>query len=360
MQVPSESVRDILDFLGDPRLPREQSHTVLNLVAETWVAEVFKHLTPAFEVLRLIEQEERFHVERAEPRPVPLLLLRRIEELVWAISSDPQFLIAADRFCDASQMGLTACAAHAEACKRIGMEPGSKIREIEASCRAAKVLAGEVPEQLDLSPWETTRLRAFPGVSPMLGYQAATPREKRSVLIEAEVVRAVSLAIERSRKVTRGGKLYRPPAVMVGVRRMYGHRAITNVYIEDGHTMTTAEVAGNISRKLKRQRQKPYRTLAEIPDELVPLLPPSRCAAVVTNCLAMGDQHYGWSPLSDLEGVPIAVSICRRDGGVGLHVTYDHRCGDGEDMAVFGERVARELAGQGEKGEERLPLEVAS
>lgn len=356
---PTKAVRALQDFIGN--LSGPASMAVLNIVAESWLETLFRHVARwglADEMFAGIGEEEARHVTEAEANLVNVdggevePLVRELERLLFDIAREPAFMLPLTFFGGVNQvaaMGADQTKAHAHALKALGLEPTAYATEI---ARCGRDMARDPePSLVPSSAWQETAFKA--GVPPITASvdipwkHGADPRE-----IESRVVRAVSSAIAGTalNATVRNTwhEIYAPKAVIVGVRRLYSRGLVTTVYAHEPHLKTVEEVTEGLVDGLRRQKLFPY----DAPDYagLSHLLPASRVAATVTNCTTqfpVGTR--GWSSLVPVEGATISCVISpvfkapvkgflrtKWVPHINLGFEVDHRVHDG---AAFGKLI---------------------
>lgn len=350
-----ESTRGLVRFLEDLR--GEASLALLNVVSESWLEGVFHHLSPiAPDLFAIVEAEEARHAHEAlslaRPDPaVSLPLIREVERHLYEVATAPEFIVPVSYLIGeeaTARMGLANVRDHRRACAHLGVEPGSKVKDMEISSRAAIFSAGNQPTPLPMNTWERNKFKLWDRPEPMQTYITLETSETSPAAIEARVIRAASrvLALHpQLNRTTRGQQIYACSDVRIGVRRAHDEAGdlISTLYLTNPHHLTIEQVRGNIRHQLRRLRRRPYE---ELPDfrGLEEMLPPPRCALTITQVAPFGI-GLGFAPLTPVEGAPISLCIGEeRHGQVQVGVNYDHRVGDGREIGLLATQLQEEFA----------------
>lgn len=348
----------LTDYLQGQQGPA--SLACLNIVAEHWLGGVFEAVATfglADALFTVIGQEEARHVQDAlkAARPDPeeaVQIVRDLEFHLAAVATCPAFLLPLATLGGdeaVAAIGLRNVADHWTACAALGVQPGPDIRTIEATCRAALLVSSSKPKRLTLNGWQESRFNLWPdSPAPMVAFIDVEPRGPRDsqAELEARLVQAVGAVLARYPELNvtvRAGHLYRPKSVEVGVRRLRSKDEVITVHVRRPHSLNRYEVVELLDRRVNRLRAKPYKGIPYVARELWELLPPSRCAAVVTNTSSLGASFY-LAPLSDLEGSPISVTVgAATNNGYRLGIQMDHRAGDGRHVGQLAQALSGEL-----------------
>lgn len=344
---------------------------VLNVVAESWLETVFRHLGQwgvAPRLLARIEAEEARHVQlacrnnlngTAELRNGAGLdfqkLVQEAEHRLIEVALSGAFLIPMYHFGGrrgVARLGLDAIRRHRAACRRLGIEPGPTLELFRRSCLAG-LLVGD-PEPACHSAWDDQRSWLWDGFAPMRGavtvpFRPIVPRgTSRARLAEAAVAWAWGRLLARSprlHRVYRNRRIFHPAPPIVGIRRSWGRangrRLITTVHVGSPQRRSLVPLAAEIERRLGLQREHPYVAFDPVEPELWRLAPPARSAVTVSYNGATGG-HPHWDAPVEIEG-PMATCVIgdENDGRLTLGVQVDHRAVDGADARSFYGALAR-------------------
>jgi hypothetical protein len=341
-------------------LSAEESILCLNLVAESWLENVFHHLadaSPFRELFRVIEGEEARHAHEAAGSAAsvdPVLakaLVGELEEHLWAVTCDPHFLWPLAWFTgvqEVGRMGRRAAEMHRAACAAMGIEPGPYLGII-AQCGDEG--AGDLaPVLVESTPWEAGAFAL--GLRPMsIQWRARWrgPRDLRTV--EARVTQAISAALAAEPRLNRTtvgprAEIWRPRLAAVGVRRLWDDDHLMTLFVREAHARTTAAVADRLSSLARDARALPYPPPPDVPEGLARLAPPSRVAATVSVVVgAFPAGATGVGPLVPQEGATWAVfaTSFERDWlgrwFLNLSAECDHRAHGGLEMGRFASLV---------------------
>ena len=350
---PCEEIQDLIDFLTG--LEGEASLAALNVTAESWLETVFDHVAEwgvCDDLMRSIEEDEERHVHDAldlarPPAEVIRPIMQTLERMLERIAVAPAFMLpliyfgGESRVCD---MGEGLCAAHERACSHLGIE--SRTHRVRLLCRSQRIWSRRKPDPVELGPWDLTKMRLWSEPSPMMLWFEADVGRVNGYQLQAKTVGALARLLQlypRLRFVTRRGQLWRAKEPIVAVRGLYDDRAVMNVFIPGAENRTWRGVLSQMNRRFKRARRVDYHPLPAMPDGLDKLLPPSRVAAAV-NYNGIHGGIGGTGPLSDVEGIPILVTLGEVvDGRVTITILMDHRVGDGQDIGCLKHGLLKEL-----------------
>ncbi len=370
------SIAALVAYLESLRGP--ESLAVLNIVAEHWLENVFRHVARwgiADELFGTIAEEEARHVACAMglDRPAATIARRGVRELekhLWAVASDPHFhvpLLALGGVRAVAAMSRENAASHENACAMLGVRPSRYTREIGRCGVDAE--DDEDPRRLEPTAWERSAFRLDLG--PIYNFTDARWASSDAADLEAAVVRGAARALERYPRLNRTisevrGELYQPAQPVIAVRRVWRphwtgmpHEAglVMTIYARGASTKGRTQVRSELKDAAWRARALPYR---ETPDlaGLERLLPAPRAAVTVTNVSEVGVDR-GYPALARLEGATIAVAVGQvRDiatrarwlqgfawwqRGVTLGVVVDHRAHNGAELGLFSQELRREI-----------------
>lgn len=349
---PCEEVTDLIGFLTG--LEGEASLAALNVTAESWLETVFHHVGRwgcADEMMRIIESDEERHAQMAMdlPRPPAAVIepiMRELERHLERIAVAPAFMLpliyfaGEERVC---KMGRGIVRAHERACEHFGI--ASRTRRVRLLCRSQRMWAKRRPVPVALSDWDRTKMRIYDRNADMLLWFEVSTRAN-GYQLQAQVVAALARILQRHprlRYVTRRGELFQARESIVAMRALYDDRAVMNVFLPGCERRTWRGVLRQMNQRVKRARAVEYHAMPPMPDGLSELLPPSRVAAAV-NYNGVHGGVGGTGPLSEVEGIPILVTIGEvRDDCVTLTLLMDHRTHDGQDIGLLKCELEREL-----------------
>ncbi len=348
----------------------EASLIALNVVAEGWLEEVFDHLAQsdlAPSLFRLVEAEEHRHMEEAyalaQPDGSCQDLISDLEILLYELVRSPSVLIPMAFLIGAravAELAISNVKKHLIACRSLGVRPTQRIHDLLVSARAAMLVADLEPLPLQMNGWDITRHRLWKEPAAMMSFEKMPVSRKSSLAdLEAEVVQRVSLALvahPQLNVVSARGQLFAPRDARIGVRRSADEEGnlIATVYVDNAHKKSLAQVKEEIRRKASRLSRRPYEPVPDV-SGLRHLMPPARCAAVVSQVGGFGIRGVG--PLSHDEGVPISIFIgrqevvpewCEADQSfqpkrvAHLWVVYDHRAGNGRELGLLVKTLTEE------------------
>jgi hypothetical protein len=349
------SIHRLHEYLTSLRGPA--SLAVLNVVAEAWLENVFVSVAPWGPwkaLLETIGEEEARHSQealrsaRVEPSEA-LLLVRVLEDHLFEISVDPEFLWPLARVGGipaVAAMGQQSLEKHRAAVMALGVEPGPASEAIAACGREG--LADVAPQPVLATASQRAMIH---GRVPPIGAHLSIPwsGSRDPATVEARVVQAVAHAlrdVERvNRTITPDGELWAPVDPTVGVRRLWGPERdhIMTVYARSPDAQPTAEVEGRLAQQALAAQARPYIGTPPLGDSLLQLAPPSRAAATVT-CVTpfFPAGSRGESRLSPLEGSTwsVCATSFERRGMFRRHhlwlwVEADHRVHDGRRLGAF-------------------------
>lgn len=349
---PCDEIKELIEYLTS--LEGEASLAALNITAESWLETVFDHVADwgvCDEMMRVIEEDEERHVhdalDLAKP-PVETIepIMRDLERMLESIAVAPAFMLpllyfgGEERTCD---MGQSLCEAHEHACNHLGI--GARTHRVRLLCRSQRMWAKRKPVPIELTDWDTTKMRLYSQPADMLlWFEVET--SLGGYRLQASVVRAVSAILKRNprlRYVTRRQKLWRAQDSTVAVRGLYDDRAVMNVFIPNAERLDMRGVVKQMNLRFKKARNTEYYALPKMPDGLDDLLPPSRVAAAV-NYNGVHGGVGGTGPLSNVEGIPILVTLGESDRGkTTITILMDHRTGDGQDIGLLKNEIVREI-----------------
>jgi hypothetical protein len=340
-----------------------ESLLALNVVAESWLENVFDHLAQtdlAPSLFRLVEAEEHRHCEEARALARPdgscQELVSSLESLLYEVVRAPGVLVPLSFLIGpvaCARMAISNVTRHLEACFSLGVQPSQKIRDLMTVSRAALLVGDREPEPTLMHEWDISRQRLWQEPAPMMAFEKMpAPREASLADLEAEVVRRCSLALAahpQLNRVVAQGQMFRPLDIRVGVRRSWDLEGelITTVYVDNAHLKPATQVKAEIHRKADRYRRRPYEPAPDV-SALRHLLPPARCPIVISQVGGFGIRGVG--PLTQDEGAPISVFIGRKEVEAvwseeaaefrprpvaHLWVVYDHRAGNGRELGLL-------------------------
>lgn len=349
---PCEEVARLIDYLTS--LEGEASLAALNVTAESWLETVFDHVAgwgACDALMRAIEEDEERHVhdalDLARPPAAEIEpIVRDLERMLEAIAVAPAFMLPLIHFAGEQRvcaMGEALCAAHERACAHLGI--ASRTHRVRLLCRSQRIWSRRAPVPMEMTDWDRTKQRIYDRNADMLlWFEIATA--VNGYRLQAQVVAALARILQRHprlRYVTRRGELFRAQEPIIAMRALYDDRAVMNVFLPGCHHRTWRGVLRQMNRRVKRARAVEYHAMPPMPDDLDKLLPPSRVAAAV-NYNGVHGGIGGTGPLSDVEGIPILVTIGEvRAGRVTLTILMDHRTHDGQDIGLLKQELEREL-----------------
>lgn len=350
---PCPEITKLIDYLTN--LHGEASLAALNVTAESWLETVFDHVAQwgaCDALMRSIEEDEERHVHDAMDAAKPPVeeiepIVRELEAMLEEIAVAPAFMLPLIHFAGearVTKMGEDLCAAHERACNHLGIAP--RTRRVRLMCRSQRIWARRKPVPVELSGWDKTKQQLYPNHAPMLLWFEA-PVQGNGYQVQAKVVAALARILQRHprlRYVTRKGELFQTQEPIIALRALYDERAVTNVFLPGCERRTWRGVLKQMNQRIKKARSLPYASIPPMPEDLDKLLPPSRIAAAVN----YNGEHGGiggTGPLSDVEGIPLLVTIGEVvDGKVTLTILMDHRVGDGQDIGMLKRELLKELA----------------
>jgi len=344
----------------------EMSLAMLNVVAESWLDTVFKHVGSwgmADELFASIEADEARHVydalQSAVPAPAQSApVLGALERMLWEISLSPAFMLPLIHLGGpkrTAEMGLAIARAHACACDHLGVEPDTY--RLRLLCRGQRMLPECRP--VSMTSWQRSKMVLAEGrpMQQLLHRNLPIGDCRSPAKLQARLIRAMARVLARHpemRLVTRRGQLFETPEPVIGLRALYDESQVVTVYVRGAHRRSTRQVIAGINRRLKRIRGKPYQPIPYLAG-LEDLLPPSLCNVALSYNGHWGGES-GTGPLIDIEGVPIVVTVGephdrpRWDGEcwqaervVTLTVAMDHRVGDGREIGHFATETIEEM-----------------
>jgi hypothetical protein len=367
-----ESFKRIAEQLGglEPRFPELQelisyidslegdvSLAILNIVAEGWIANVFRsiaswrYLSP--ELWQIVGAEEERHcheaLEMARPDPEQTLpYLRQIEEHIYEVGRHPRFLLPLSFLGgveNVARMGLGSVEQHRRACAHLGVEPGEEVRDMEKSCRAA--LLQPLPEEVEPNAFQVSAMRMWKQPAPITDFVSVHLPGSHADR-EARVVQALAAVLARYPELNRtvaAGKLYRPPRVRIGVRRLYDNAdLITTVYVADPHRLSVGLIKARLRRRMERIREHPYEPAPDLTG-LEQFLPGPACVATVSYCAHFGVEH-GQTAFSPWEGSTISLGVGQDPTDPDrliLGITCDHRVFGGRHVGLLVREIKKEF-----------------
>lgn len=351
---PCEEVVELIDYLTS--LSGEASLAALNVTAESWLETVFHHVGRwgcCDEMMRIIESDEERHAQLAMNLPKPPRdeiepIMRKLEEHLEKIAVAPAFMLPLIYFGGEEgvcSMGASIIRAHERACRHFGIE--SRTRRVRLLVRSQRMWAKRKPVEKELAPWDVTKMRVYPGqIAPMQGWFKIKTRHN-GIRLQAAVLGALARILQRYprlRYVTRQDRLFQTQEVIVGARVMYDDRAVMNVFLPGCEYRSDRSILRQLSLRTKKARRFNYYHIPHLPDGLHLLLPPARVSAVV-NYNGVHGGIGGTGPLSDVEGIPILVTLGEvRDGECVITCLVDHRTHDGQDIGLLMRELEKELS----------------
>ena len=355
---PCQEITDLIDFLTS--LEGEASLAALNVTAESWLETVFHHVGRwgcADEMMRIIESDEERHAQHAMNLPRPPVeviepIMQTLERHLERIAVAPAFMLpliyfgGEERVC---KMGKGIVRAHERACEHFDIPTLSgkerRTHRVLLLCRSQWMWAKKKSALMEMTEWDQTKQRIYDREANMLLW-FDVPTQANGYQLQAQVVAALARILQRYprlRYVTRRGELFRVREPIIAMRALYDDRAVMNVFLPGCERRTWRGVLRQMNRRVKRARAVEYHAMPPMPDGLDQLLPPSRVAAAV-NYNGVHGGIGGTGPLSDVEGIPILVTIGEvRDGRVTLTILMDHRTHDGQDIGLLKRELEREL-----------------
>lgn len=360
------SIQELTLFIE--ALDGELSLAVLNIVAETWLENVFRHIGKwgiAPSMFQAIADEERRHsheaLQLAKPEPGEAKpFIRELERLLYSIILDPYFTFPLAFLSGVRAMGYlnkSITEGHISACEALGVQPSAALHEV-VRCGNDAIMDAR-PASLQLTPWEASAFNVtFQG--PIVAYLDTPYRgPKDRAFVEAVVLWALSTALgthprlNRSLNVARQ-EIYQCKDVQVGVRRLYDTLGdVMTVPIVNGFRRDLQELKKDVRGRSIRQRMMPY---PQTPDltPLARIIPPPRISATLVNMMGSGIER-GRAALADMEGASISVGIASIEDlptrwvlgltkwvpHIRLSVVMDHRCHNGKELGLLAGEIKK-------------------
>ena len=350
----SAPVAELITFLKT--LDGVMSISLMNVVAEKWLENIFRALERSGmcpELFASVGEDEKRHVygalllPKGDPEEAQALMVH-LEILLREVARDPQFLLPLSFLVGEEQtarIGLGNVKAHRAACAHLGVESGQPIHEIEVACRASLMKSNGSPDRVELNPWEVSKFRMS------LGEMQDSVEVHCDLTdfsqIESEVVKACGTALAlfpKLNRTIRGGMLFQPKEVIIGVRRIHSAGMVTTIHVDTPQRKTVSRIGKEVSQKLKRVRRRRYESIPDVAN-LIEFAPPPRAALTITQTASCGVRR-GFAPTSSFEGAPISVCIGVLDalpGTLHLGIRYDHRAGDGEQIGALVRELTQSL-----------------
>lgn len=346
-------------------LDSEVVEGIVNITVGGWmegVLEELKEWEVAPELFEEIWRDEKRHTGSAllrEVKVTPQLeeTFRTLEEWLEVVGGSPRVYLPLTWFGGdqgVGRAGLAFLRGHKRACEKLGFLPGPSTKEMEKRSRAS-ILRGRKGEGFRT---KSQLMRERGRKQPLIAGQEFMMEEKRPTFVEARMVKAVGIAMERYPKLntTRGkGALFYPKKVTVGVRRQDEEGEVT-VYVEDPQHYELGRLEKVIGEKVGKEKKRQRNYEVELPEGMEGLLPPPRAACTVTGMEVT--RGVGFFPLIEVEGASISVSFGKPAptaywngeafeprSTLGVGVLYDYRVGDGRDLGVLLAVLKKELEG---------------
>lgn len=345
-------VQALLDFLKEQT--GDTAKFLFQIVAEGWLHIVFDALAEKFEVFREIEKDEARHaaceIQPFDNAADAVQVLRRLEELLAELVESPFFLAPLAHLMGvdgAAKIGLRNIKNHEEVCRKAGVTPN--VEQMKDKCeRAVRAVERGLPTELKLNEWQITKMRTMKKQPYMMDSVVVPMEATNNGWIEAEVVQTMGRILSRRPELNttvRDGRLFRPAEIVIGVRRQYdrlGDRIVT-VYLRNPHLHTIPEIQTQVAEKLKRLRDRRYKSVPEY-EGLEAILPAPRCSVVLTQCMGLGVRN-GFAAHIEDEGA--AISMCLGLDGKDMFIGYtvDHRACDGREIGALSAELTREFRG---------------
>lgn len=347
-----------IDSLSGP-----SSIAILNIVAETWLENVFSWLAKsgiATELFEKIAKEEARHAIEARDLDIPSPkeiqpLVQEVEFLLANLMKSPwllspmAYLMGESNVC---KMGLDNVRKHKEACNYLKVKPGYVMNDVKVACRAI-TYQGKRPSLVDMNKFEEAKQNIFDENSLMEATEMVIMPFTDSKIVEAWIVKAIgrilATLVPRAHVTIRDKKLWQPANTLIGIRRLYDIPGdlVTTVYIRRPERLTVKQISEITSRRLRRIRKRPYYTQNESLTLLEPILPPPRSAAIVSFVGGFGVRGAVGGPMTGLEGNAIGLYVGQPHYApyidpknnqlivkhqVQIGIKFDHRCGDGREI----------------------------
>ena len=351
---PCPEVVELIEYLSS--LSGEASLAALNVTAESWLETVFHHVGRwgcADEMMRIIESDEERHAQLAMDLPKPPRdeiepIMRKLEEHLEKIAVAPAFMLPLIYFGGEEgvcRMGASIIRAHERACRHFGIE--SRTHRVRLLVRSQRMWSKRKPVEKELAPWDVTKMRVYPGqIAPMQGWFSIKTK-LNGMRLQASVLGALARILQRYprlRYVTRQDRLFQTQEAIVGARVMYDDRAVMNVFLPGCEYRSDRAVMRQLNQRTKKARSYEYHSIPHMPEGLHRLLPPARVNAVV-NYNGVHGGIGGTGPLSDVEGIPILVTLGEvRNGECVITCLVDHRTHDGQDIGLLMRELEKELS----------------
>lgn len=363
LEEPDVATADLIEFLQG--IEGAASLAVLNVVAEGWLETVFHALCDTEispELFAAVEEDEHRHnhdarllnvPDRAQSEP----LIRAVEERLFRISQNPQFMLPLHYLMGAeavSAMGMSIARAHESACKHLGVEP--KVQRLRAFARANRILARTAPIEIEMTQWERSRFTLWDDVAPQIAYmdvRVPTTNPSKIQLLVLKSLGRVLLNNPELRRVARNERLYEPQRVTIGLRATHRDRnQVFTIYVDPNEYPTSGKLLRAINCRKRTVNDHEYIGIPRLGD-LVELLPPARAICTLSSNGAFGGL-FGTGPLNRVEGVPMSVTIGEVqtkpywDGEkfapvnvVTLGAQLDHRANDGLHLGLLASELKR-------------------
>lgn len=323
IEPPIRQAERVLDRIRAPEDPRLR-HVLLNIIAEGWFETLFEHASTwgvADEIFRMALADEARHVEEGQLHARDITpeeaepAVRAFEQELFAMIQNPRVMLphlalaGQHRLQDLSEAYLET---HRLALAEIGLEPAEAVTEMMRTLKEGRLGQARpqghlptLPEPIRIEPetqWRETALHLWDAPrNPVMHGWFDVPTdhipEAHLTAIFTAAVGQVWHAYPRINRYTRGGEIYQPPGVNVGVRVALGEsmEALSTIVIHDAHQRSVRDIERLLQAGVREMNAlgeqldgaepgNGTEALREIlrDDELMAMLPPGTVAAPVT------------------------------------------------------------------------------
>jgi len=372
LYLPDKPTKALIDFLSS--LKGKDSINILNIVAEGWLSVVFGYLAKLKDfapyVFEEIAKDEKRHSQEARLVAPELTeetesVVRKVEQLLFDIANSPFFMLPLVRLLgreDCTYMGEDLARSHEDSCRFLGITP--KVSKVKALARNGRNLLRHAPTIVESRPWDNIKFRMWKSANDaaqILMEDIEIPEHVKAnpVSVQLRFMRAVGVTYQQHPEllvVYRGGQLWNPQTVILGLRTTHNDRnQVGTIFFNPTKYINDKRLLSMINNRKRRMNNERYEDIPDL-SSLEKYMFPSYAVATVSSNGAYGG-IAGCGPLIDIEGIGTAFTIGRirdqlyldKEGQVKnkkvftMTIKLDHRVADGKEIGLLSSSIKKQF-----------------